>query len=109
MEFRGIGTTRRRRSGGGVTPTRLEYRVKRLVSLYPTVGSRSNFFHEFTEDVFDGVACNRYDTSTAFGRRRYTDMTRVPGQKARISTSDRWIALKFFSRLFGGCVRWSSV
>ena len=51
MEERGIGTTRRRCPGGAVTTTRLEYRVNMPVSLDPTVGSRPNVFHEFTEDV----------------------------------------------------------
>ena len=101
MEEGGIGTTRRRCPGGAVTPTGQEYRVKRHVSLDPTVGSRSNFFHEFLNNVFDGGWWNRYDTSTVSRRRRYTYMTRVPGQKARISTSDRWIALKFFSKVSG--------
>ena len=45
---RGIGTTHRRCPGGAVTSTGPEYWVKRLVSLDPTVGSRSNVFHEFT-------------------------------------------------------------
>ena len=109
MEERGIGTTRRRCPGGGVTPTGPEYRVKRPVSLHPTVGSRSNFFHEFPKAGSDRGAWKRYDSSTVSLRRRYTDRTRVAGQKARISTSDRLIALKFFSRVYEGCFRWSTV
>ena len=63
----------------------------------PTVGSRSNFFHEFPEDVFEGVEWNRYDTLTVSGRGHSTDSAREPGQKDRNYRSDRWIALKFFS------------
>ena len=96
MEQRGNGTTRRCRPVGSIPPTRLEYRVKRSVSRDPTVGSRSNFFHEFPKAVFDGVAWNRYDTPIPSGRGQSTDTTRVLGQKVRISRSDRWIALKFF-------------
>ena len=90
-------------SGRGHSTDIIEYRVKRPVSIDPIVGSRSNFFHEFPEVVFDGEAWNRYETSTVSVRRRYTNRTSVPGEKVRISRSDRWIALKFFSRVSGGC------
>ena len=59
MELHGIGTTRRRRPNRASPPTRPEYRVKRSVSTDPIVGSPSNFIHEFSEAVFDGVAWNR--------------------------------------------------
>ena len=108
MELRGIGTTRRYRPVGANPPTRLEYVVKRSVSRDPNVGSRSNFFHEFLEAVFDGVARNRYDTTMPSGRGHSTDNTTVPCQNVRISRSDRWIALKFFSQVSRGCFRWSS-
>ena len=104
-----MGTTHRCRPVGAIPPTRLEYRVKRSVSLDPTVGSHSNCFHEFPEAVLDGVAWNRYDTPMSSGRGHSTDKTRVPCQKVRISRSDRWIALKFFSRVSGGCFGWSSM
>ena len=45
----------------------LENRVKSSITIDPTVGSRSNFFHQFLQAVFDGVAWNRYDTLTASG------------------------------------------
>ena len=32
-----------------------------------------------------------------------TDTTRIPAQKVHNYRSDRWIALKFFSLVFGGC------
>ena len=38
-----------------------------------------------------------------------TDPTRVPDQKVHNYRSDRWIVLKLFSRVFGGCFNWSSV
>ena len=79
MELRGIGTTRCRRPVGAIPPTTLENRVKRSITIDPTVGSRSNFFHEFPEAVFDGVAWNRYDTLTAFGRDHSTDNARETG------------------------------
>ena len=72
--------TRRRRSIGAIPSTTLENRVKRSLTKDPTVGSRLNFFHEFPEAVFDGVAWNRYDTPTASGRDHYADSAREPGQ-----------------------------
>ena len=38
-----------------------------------------------------------------------TDPTRVPDQKVHNYRSDRWIALKFFSRFSGSCFTWSSM
>ena len=109
MELRGIGTTRRRRPVGAIPPTTLENRVKRSITIDPTVGSRSNFFHEFPHAVFDGVAWNRYDTLTPSGRSHSTDYAREPCQKVYNYTSDRWMALKCFSRVSGGCFRWICV
>ena len=109
MELRGIGTTLRRRPGGAIPPTTLENRVKRSITIDPTIGSRSNFFQEFLEAVFDGVAWNRYDTLTASGLGHSTDNAREPGQKVHNYRFDRWIALKFFSRVSEGCFRWSRV
>ena len=68
MELRGISTTSRRRPVGLITPTALENRVKWSITIDPTIGSRSNFFHVFSEAVFDGVAWNGYDTAAASGR-----------------------------------------
>ena len=87
----------------------LENRVNRSITIDPTVGSRSNFFQDFPTVVFDGVDWNRYDTLTASGRGHSTDNAREPGQKDNNYRSDRWIALKFFSRFSGGCFRWSCV
>ena len=96
MEYRGIDTPRGCRLVGAIPLTGPEYKFKRSVSIDPTVGSLSNFFHEFPEAVLDGVEWKRYDTPMPSGRGHSTDKTRVPGQKVRISTSYRWIALKFF-------------
>ena len=52
-------------SGRGIPPTTQENRVKRSITIDPTVGSRSNFFHEFLEAVFEGVAWNRYEIGRA--------------------------------------------
>ena len=109
MELHGIGTTHRRRPNRASPPTGPEYRVKRSVSTDPTVGSRSNVFHEFPEAVFDGVVWNRYDTPIPSGRGQSTDKTTVQVQKVRIYSSDRSIPLKFFSGVSGGCFGWSSV
>ena len=68
MELRGIDTTRRRRPVGAIPPTTLENRVKRFITIDPTIGSRLNLFHEFPEAVFDGVVGNRYDTPTTSSR-----------------------------------------
>ena len=80
---------------------------QQVQTIVPTVGSRSNFFHDFPEAVFDGVAWNRCDALTASGRGHSTDSAREPGQQVHNYRSDRWIALKFFSRFSGGCFRWS--
>ena len=81
MELRGIGTTRQPRPVGAIPSTTLENRGKRFITIDPIVGSCSNFFYEFSDAVFDGVAWNRYDNPTASGRGDYTDNTREPGQK----------------------------
>ena len=96
-------------SGRAIPLTTLENRVIRSITIDPTVGSRSNFFHEFSEAVFDGVARNRYDTTMSSGRGHSTDRTTVPGQKVHIYRSDRWIPLKFFSRVSAGCFGLSSM
>ena len=96
MELCGIGTTRHRRPVGAIPPTTQEIRVKRSITIDPTVGSRSNFFHVFHEAFFDGVAWNRYNTLTSSGRGHSTDNAREPGQKVDNYRFDRWIALKFF-------------
>ena len=109
MELRGIGTTRRRRPVGAISMTTLDNRVKRSITIDLTVGSRSNFFHEFSDAVFDGVAWNRCDTLTASRRGHSTDYAREPCEKVHNNTSNRWMALKCFSRVFGGYFRWSCV
>ena len=109
MELRGIGPTRLRRPVGAIPPTLLENRVKWSITIHPTVGWRSNVFHEFSDAVFDGVAWNRYDTLTASGRGHSTDSAREPGQKDHNYRSNRWIALKCFSQVFAGYFRWSCV
>ena len=40
---------------------------------------------------------------------RTTNTIRVPDQKVHNYRSDRWTALKIFSRVSGGCFTWSSV
>ena len=40
---------------------------------------------------------------------RNTDTIRVPDQKVHNYRSDRWIALKLFPRVSGGCFTWRSV
>ena len=40
---------------------------------------------------------------------RTTDPIRVPDQKVLNYRTDRWIALKLFPRVSGGCFTWSSV
>ena len=76
MELRGIGMTRRQRPVGAITQTALENLVKSSITIDPTVGSRSNVFHEFPQAVFDGLAWNRYDTPTASGRGHFPDNAR---------------------------------
>ena len=70
MEFRGISTTSQRRPVGAITQTTLENRIKRSITIDPTVGSRSNLFHVFPEAA-----------ATASGRGHSTDNAREPGQK----------------------------
>ena len=107
MELRLNGTKRCQRLVGAIPPTALENRVKRFITIDPTVGSRLNFFHEFPKAVVDGVTWNRYDTLTACSRANYIDSAREPCQKVHDYRSDRWIALKIFSRVSRCCVRWS--
>ena len=102
MELHGIGATRLRRPVGAIPPTALENRVKRSITLHPTVGWCSNVFNEFLEAVFDGVAWTRFDTLMVSGRGHSTDDAREPGQQVHNYRFDRWIALKFFSRVSGG-------
>ena len=109
MDLRGIGTTRRRRPVGAISPTTLENRVKRSITIDPNVGSRRNVFHEFREPVVDGVAWNRYDKPPASGQGHSTDSAIELCQKVHNYRSDRWIALKCFSRVFGEFFRWSCV
>ena len=109
MELRGIGTTSCRGPVGAIPPTTLENWVKRSITIDPIVGSRLNVFHEFPEDVFGGVAWNQYDMPTSSSRGHYTDNAREPGEKVHNYRSDRWIALKCFSRVSRGCFRWNCV
>ena len=81
MELRGISTTRQPRPVGAIPPIAQENRVKMSITIDPTVGSRSNFFHEFPKAVFDGVAWNRYDTPTMSSQGHSTDSARERGQK----------------------------
>ena len=97
MELSGIGTTQRRLPVGAIPPTTLDNRVKRSITIHPTVGSQSQFFQEFPEAVFKGVAWNRYDTLTVSGRGHYTDTSREQGQQVHNYRFDHWIALKCFS------------
>ena len=55
MELSGIGMTQRRLLVGAIPPTALKNRVKMAITIDPTVGSRSNFFPEFPQVVFEGV------------------------------------------------------
>ena len=103
MELRGIGTTRRWRPVGAIPQTALENRVKRSITIDPTVGSRSKVFQEFPEAVFYVVVWNRYDTLMASGRGLSIDSDRESGQKVHNYRSDRWIELKCFSRVSGAC------
>ena len=96
MELRGIGATRGRRPVGAIPPIGLENWVNRSITIDPTVGSRSNFFHEFPDAVFEGVVWNLYDTLTVSGRGHSTDGAREPGQQVHNYRSDCWNALKFF-------------
>ena len=81
MELRGIGTTRQWSPVEVLPVTAQENRVTWSITIDPTVGSRSNFIHEFPKAVFDGVTWNGYDTATTSGRGHPTDTAREPGQK----------------------------
>ena len=81
MELRGIGMTRQWSPVEVLPVTAQENRVTWSITIDPTVGSRSNFFHEFPEAVFDGVTWNGYDMATASGPGHSTDDARELGQK----------------------------
>ena len=105
MELRGIGTTRRRRLVGAITPTTLENRVNRSITIDPTVGSRSNVFHDFPMVVFDGVDWNRNDTLTASGRGHSTDNAREPGHKVHNYRPTVGSRSNFFTSFRRMCLR----
>ena len=77
------------------------YRSDRWITLklFPRV-----FGGCFTWSMVESVL---YDDDVRSGRN--TDTMRVPGQKVHNYRSDRWIALKLFLRVSGGCFTWSSV
>ena len=101
MELCGIGMTRQRHPVGAITPLTLENGVKWSITIDPTVGSRSNFFHELR-----GISTN---TPTASDRGNSTDSAGEPGQNVHNYRSDHWIALKFLPRVSGGWFRWNCV
>ena len=89
MDLRRIGTTRRRRPVEAIPATTLENQGQRFITIDPTVGSRSNMFHEYSEAIFDGVTWNRYVTLKVSGRGNSTDSAREPGQKVHNYRFDR--------------------
>ena len=58
----------------------------------------------FTRSSVESVL---YDDDVRSGRT--TDTIQVQDQEVHNYRSDRWIALKIFSRVSGGCFTWSSV
>ena len=57
-------------SGRPIPPTRPEYRIKRSITIDPTVGWLENYFHEFAEAVLHGLAWNRFAPPTTLSGRR---------------------------------------
>ena len=96
-------------SGRAVPPTRFEYRIKRSITIDPTVGSLSNCFAGVSGGCFTwrSVESVLHDDDVRSGRT--TDTIRVPDLKVHNYRSDHWIALKLFPRVSGGCFTWSSV
>ena len=66
-------------------------------------------FSQVSGCCFDRGVWNRNDSPTASGRGHSTDSAREPGQKVHNYRSDRWIALKFFSRVSTRYFRLSGV
>ena len=56
-------------SGRPIPPTRPKYRIKRSITIDPTVGSLYNLFHEFPEAALHGVAWNRFASPTTLSGR----------------------------------------
>ncbi|WP_227525902.1 hypothetical protein, partial [Klebsiella pneumoniae] len=77
-------------------PAGREYRIKKSISIDPTVGWRSNFFHEFSEVVSHGVASNREQMATTSCLASPPAGREYRIKKVLIYISDRWMALKFF-------------
>ena len=106
MGLHGINTTRRRRPVGAIPPTRTEYRLKRSVSINPTVGSRSNFvtsFRRLFSMELRGIRTTR--------RRRPVGGIPMTGIEYRLKRSVS-IELtvgsrQIVSRVSGGCFPWS--
>ena len=95
-------------SGRAVTSTRYEYPIKRSITIDPTVGSLKLFPRVFGGSfTWTRVESVLHDDDVRSGRT--TDTIQVPDQKVHSYRSDRWIALKFFPRVSGGCFTGSSV
>ena len=108
MLNRGIDTTRRRRPVGHTTEmTRVP--AQKVHNYRSDCWIPLNFFSLVS------VGCFRWSSVEsvlhAYDVRSFptTDTTIVPAQKVHNYRSDRWIALKLFPRVSGGCFTWSSV
>ena len=83
-------------SGRGHSTNRTRIQVQKVRIYSSDRWIPLKFFSRVSVGCLDAIEWNRYDTSMPSGRGHSTDTTRVPGQKVRISRSDRWVALKFF-------------
>ena len=94
------------RSGNSTDPTRVpaqkvhNYRSDRWITL--------KFFSGVSEGCLTWSSTNSVLHSDDVRSSNSTDPTRIPAQKVHKYISDRWIALKFFSGVYGGCLTWSS-
>ena len=56
----------------------LEYRVKRVITINPTVGSRLNFYTSFRRPFSLWLLCNRYSVKMRSGRLDLCNVSKEP-------------------------------
>ena len=78
-----------------------KYRSDRWIAL--------KFFSGVSEGCFTWSSVESVLCSDDVRSGNSNDMTRVSAQKVHNYRSDRWIALKIFSGVSGGCFTWSSM
>ena len=96
-------------SGKAVPPTQYEYRIKTSITIDPTEWIALKLFPRVSGGCFTCSSLESVLHDDDVRSSRTTDPIRVPDQKVHNYRSGRWIALKLFPRVPGGCFTWSSM